>query len=146
MTINELFEYYESNKNECNEIRLVKKDTDKTVVFRHYIEYETGFDKWINLDNEYVYKSVQVVVNYDLIGSPKEFKDIEHLKKIIKDRYEKTTSITLYKPCVAKDILFSIHERQGLNNDEYYLISHFNRKVYTIDDIFMFGYKYYEGV
>lgn len=77
MTEEELLTHYRSNKNLNNEITLKGKVTGLKYKFRHYQEYFTSKDFWVNLENGYIFDTMGILEKYTL---PKQYKYEENDK------------------------------------------------------------------
>ena len=82
MFLNDLYDYYTTNKNITNEIKLVNKASGSNTTFRKYIEMFSGEIKWLNMDNGFLYKSLDVTRYYNI---PKQYdKENDKLLKSLK--------------------------------------------------------------
>lgn len=137
MTETELIEYYKENKNSANEISLIGKNSNLKFIFRHYIEYFTGKDKWLRIDEGVIFSTESLILFYDVGFQWRKFSDIEDVRRVLS---ESGCYITLH---INDGVFmkFTIHKRHK-DRREYYLISHTNDDIYTMCDLYHYGYEY----
>lgn len=121
--------YYKNNRNTQNEIKLIGRNSGYIYNFRHYSEFGTNDDKWLNDTTGTLLNTAHLLKYYEIPDSI--FIKRSDVSDYIKQNIDFDNTV-IFDDQLGNPIIFSVHE---------FLISKSNNKSYTLQDIIACEYK-----